>query len=176
MQPFAVNAEAVINSEVKKIEDKSSVSCLVSKDEKIVILPSAVVSFECEYKFGKCRILLDSYSQVTLFSDEFVPVNAAHNAPRIKGVRVGASTIPVKATTKLKICSRSTKFTLEIEGDIVPVAAIPYVIDIQPSAKTNNTLGSFKLADPAFASSRIQISHIDILVGAEYYKHCMLNE
>ena len=109
------------NSEVKKIED-TSVSCLVSKDEKIVVLPSAVVSFECEYRFRKYRVLLVSCSQVTLFSDKFVrkfglPVNAARNAPCIKGVGIGAWTIPVKATTKLdQMCLRLMQFGWAVSG------------------------------------------------------------
>lgn len=77
---------------------------------ELILLPSAIVRFQCVEIRGSARILLDSCSQPTMVSDGFVQkfkILTQECNTRIKGVAdtpIGSSRF-----LKLSICSRINK-------------------------------------------------------------------
>lgn len=135
---------------------------------KTILLPSAVVKFYVDEIFGILRVLMDNCSQVTLISDLFV---RRHNLPTFKtnnpiNLAVGGVKMSTSRQCQLTLRSRFNDFEITIVAEVVPKKALSYAISNLSMAEMSNKLRKFNLADPVFRKDMVDISEIDLLVGA----------
>ena len=159
------------------LESKSTNVC--APERKLVLLPTVVTRFQSGDRYGNnCRVMLDSCSQPTLISDTFV---RRFNLPIVSSkdpgpIKVGGINCNVRHSVFITIFSRSEPFKLTFEADVVPASALAYSVDRMIPASIHNQLRQFSLADDALRQPNIQISNVDILLGAEFYEQCLCNE
>lgn len=163
-------------------ETKFSSNVSVSSNKKFIMLPSALVRFECEKVSGLVRILIDDCSQPTLISDAFVrkfrlPISKIDNNNPVHGV--GFDNLNVSHSCKLLLTSRINSFGIDIEAEVIPAAAIRYTVNSvswKECPDRFREIKNYQLADPAFYSPSPNIDNIDILLGAEFSELCKINE
>ncbi|XP_065204092.1 uncharacterized protein LOC135834183 [Planococcus citri] len=158
---------------------KTSLSVAVENIEKTVLLPSAVVKIICGDIVGKMRVLLDSCSQATLISDAAIkkfnlPTRKSAYTSSITGV--GPSSTTTSSIVDLIVASKKDTFRLVVQADIVPASAMKYSINVEFPKKLINSLRNIPLADPAYHDTNISIDKIDMIIGAEYFGKCMMDE
>jgi hypothetical protein len=159
--------------------NKTTYSCVVQDETKLILLPTAIVNFNCHGIVGKARIMLDSCSQATLISDEFVkkfklPIRKASLVSTIHGV--GCASTKSSVVVDIKILSRDNKFELAIEADMISAEALNYQTNVRFESKIVRALQKLSLADPAYKQENSRVEKIDLLLGAEYFWSCICNE
>ncbi|CAG7670918.1 unnamed protein product [Allacma fusca] len=183
----SVDAKVIVQPVVPKsseatASEKESLSCVVATEknvEKTVLLPSAIVRFVCGNVVGTLRVLLDSCSQATFISDAAVkkfnlPTKRSSIVSSIRGV--GASCTKTSSSVDLIVSSKKDRFRLEVQADIVPASAMKYTVNAEFSKDVLNALRNVPLADPAYLDRNISISNIDMIIGAEYFGQCILDQ
>lgn len=152
------------------------------QQKSFIVLPSAVVKFQCGKFNGIARILLDDCSQPTLISDLMVrkfklPTSRNLSVDPIHGV--GFDDVQTSRVCSLKLGSRINSFEINIQAEVIPASAIRYAVNSVSWSKCPEQFKELKglnLADPAFYSASPNIERIDILLGAEFSELCKLNE
>ena len=151
----------------------------LSRTPRTLILPTAVVEFECNEKHGLARILLDICSQPTLISAGFVKkfqlaTRDLNEISIIKGV--GSTEISSTRSCRLMLKSRFSDFTVGIEADVVPASALSYRIANVQLERVFPQISRFNLADIAYDKPTVSIPSIDLIIGVEYYNKLFMNE
>ncbi len=146
-----------------------------SKKRKTILLPTATVEFQCRHTKGLARILLDSCTQATLVSQTFIrrwkiPTS---RSPEVMSLNSVGGPRLIDSTCSILLKSRITKFTLDIEADIVPATSLTYRVQQLAIPDLCGKLKSLKVADLAWTKSELNIPCVDILLGAEYYEKCL---
>lgn len=157
----------------------SSMSCQASPSRKTLWLPSAVVKFRAGNIKGLARILLDSCSQPTLVSNSFVKSFRLHTyrapyATKIKGV--GDVIVESDQLCALTLISRTSSFSLDIEADVVPAKTLSHTVNQASCKSIFETLSMYQMADPAFEKPVVNMPHVDLIIGSEYFEKIILNE
>lgn len=165
-------------SDKKVVEtSKLAFSCASSRSkDEVVLLPSALVRFECGSISGVARVLLDSCSQATLISDVFVrkfKLPTYESNTRIKGI--SASSVGSSSAVNLSILSRNKVFITELEADVVPAACLSYTAAVSFPPEILNRLENLNLAEPCLAKPGQKIDSVDIIIGSKYYEKCILD-
>lgn len=117
------------------------------------------------------RILLDNGSQSLIISEAFVRkhrLQTSKSVPTYIGGITGNSVSSV-SIIRLSIALRYSSFKLELEVGVV--SQITFSIETQLIEDTIKQNSSFQ-----FAESTLPYSNVDIILGAEYYESCILNE
>ncbi|XKL60216.1 hypothetical protein PGB90_001232 [Kerria lacca] len=148
-----------------------SKSCSATSQGGVMLLPTAVVRFECGQKSGLTRILSDPASEVTMVSTEFVrrnklKTNPAETTTVIEGV--GTGFIHCNRLCSLKLKSRLNSYEIKIACQIVPDAAMKYKVS-QELVETIKCDTNVQLAE-----HMLPYNSIDIIVGAEYCEEYFL--
>lgn len=125
------------------------------------------------------RILLDSCSQVTLISENFVrkfklPIFKYDSNLIVRGI--SDSVIQLRTSYFITLVSRAESFSLSVVAEVAPQTSVNYGIN---GVQVPESIYQFKgvlLADPAFLQNPVNVPNVDILLGAEYFEQCMLNE
>lgn len=160
-------------------ESESVTNCCSMKKNKFMIIPSAVVEFrsECGKIKGAARVLLDICSQPTLISDALIRKFKLSTYPNVSSVRgVGGASVNSEHACRLILKSRHSSFQIEVEGDVVPVQAITHRARNVSTKAVFQNLKKFELADNAFEKPTLNIPHIDMIVGIEYYHKLFMNK
>ena len=158
---------------------KSSMSCHRENQDKIILLPTAIVRLECGNVNVTIRVLLDSGSQATLVSDTLIkkfkiPEIESDSLSRFRGISPGI--VSTSRFAKLTLCSRETKnSSIDIEAEIVPKSSMAYEVFAEIPKSDVNQLAKFRLADPALLKNPVRIDDVDVIIGSEYYERCIQN-
>jgi len=170
------NSDEILDGKLPAEKIKLTFSCSsFEAGNELVLLPSAIVRFQCGEKSGFARVLLDSCSQPSLVSDVFVrkfKIPCHESKARIKGVSVNS--VGCSSAVKLSLYSRKRAFVMDIEADIVPAHCLSYSAAVSFPAKILQNLESPDLAEPALVNPGEKINSVDIVIGAKYYEDCML--
>lgn len=152
-----------------------------AEQSKTVILPTAVVRVRLPSGvYVTARVLLDSCSQVNLMSESFirkfkVPVqNKVLGHTSFTGATDGI--VQVSQVCAVQLLSRVNRFSIDILADVVPANTLKYSINGVSLPKDSHQIRGFPLADPAIAEDPIHVPVPDILLGAEYFEACLLND
>ena len=155
-----------------ELPQASNSSCLQVKydNNNTVILPSVVVYVKDQSgRRTKARLLFDNCSQATLVTEEFI----RRFKPRLERSRgtvigVNGSKSILNFRCKLIISSRFEDHERSIGLDVI--SNIGYIAP-------ERTLNDIKRAHniERFGEESLANGRVDILLGAEYVEHCMLN-
>lgn len=142
----------------------TSCSCQNTQSSKTVLLLTAVILLSDETgQQQKCRVLLDSGSQVNLISEKMA--NSLGIRRRQAGVSItGISNIRTTARDKIEVSikSRCSDFRTRLECLVIP--QMTGTIPSKSFDTTNwNIPPSIQMADPAF----FRADSIDMLIGAK---------
>lgn len=177
--PAPVNATSI--TETKPVATPTAKLVSTQVPSKIVLLPTAVVTIVLGAdRVVTARALLDSCSQVNLISENFVkkfqmPVQSKSSGhTSFTGATEGI--IQISQTCTLSIKSRINTFQLQLQTDVVPSETFKYTVESMNLPKVYQPIRGFPLADPAFANDPIIVPTPDLLLGAEYFETCMLND
>ncbi len=149
------------------------------KNSKVVLLPTAVVRVLSKKFAQPARALLDSCSQVTMISEEYVKRNHIPVKPTndnyVRGI--ASQSLSLNHSTSISILSRYDQSEMIIDACIVPQSALSYTVPgLQISKNSIQQFRNFDLADPAYYVSPIEQPKIDMLIGADYFEDCFLDE
>lgn len=148
---------------------------------KTVLLPTAVVTIVLSPdRVVTARALLDSCSQVNLISETFVKKHQMAVQTKSSGHTsfTGATegVIQISQMCSVAIKSRINSFELKLQTDVVPAVTFKYSVENMNLPKQYQPIRGFPLADPAFANDPIVVPTPELLLGAEYFETCMLND
>lgn len=169
------------STEEKSTEEKITKSCstVLSASNTVILLPSAVVRFNCNSVYGNMRVLLDSCSQPTVISDRVVARYGLTKEKMNRGSIIEGATPGMVSTDELvRLClvSRTKQFSIEVEAEVVPKSSMSYRISTSIDKKDLSELSKLQLADPALKKSIVRIEDVDMIIGAEYYERCICNQ
>ncbi|XP_018393360.1 PREDICTED: uncharacterized protein LOC108772337, partial [Cyphomyrmex costatus] len=163
------SGENAYQEEQNKTQDSKPVNQILSSqlsDTSHILLSTAVVDIaDVTGKFHSCRVVLDSGSQSNFIAeqccDKLKLFKTNVNVP-VKGI--GETLSQIKLSTNVIVKSRIDAFTLKLN-----CLVIRKLTDFLPSRTIDReSLGipkNVRLADPGFDRP----SHIDMLIGAEYF-------
>ncbi len=150
----------------------NQVSFAVSTD-KVILLPTAVVKVRLRHKFILARILFDSASQVTLVSERFIKRYGLEKDLESSNTSYNAadpnSFVQCTKACQLSLHSRLNSFSINIVADVAPQLRYQITPDVL------QTLAN-EFPDLQFGEYKLPHNQIDILIGAEYYGKCRINE
>lgn len=155
-------------------ETKTALSILSNKSQsKTIVLPTAVVFVKIRSKVVLARVLLDSASQATLVNEDFVSKHRlssfVNSSSQITISGITGDSVRSNSIATLNLKSRVNSFELTVHADIV--RNIPFAIDSDPICRTTS-----KYPNRNFAEMPLPGNQVDILLGAEYFESCILNE
>lgn len=148
---------------------------------KTVLLPTAVVKVIINSEMvTTARVLLDSCSQVNLVSEDFVK---KFKLPlQLKSTGHTSFTSATEGVTQvshscsMKLMSRVNGFSIAVVADVVPTSTLKYSTSGLSLPKDCQPIRGYPLADPAIAQDPVHVPVPDILLGAEYFETCILND
>ncbi len=146
----------------------TNVTNQLDQNEKVVLLPSAVVRFSCGKADGTIWVLLNSCSQATLVSDRKIrrfqmPVDVLSCGSIIGGATT--SIVSTNQVAKLCLISISQCFSIDVEAEVVPPASMSYVVNTMVDRLELKQLSRIQLADPALAKNHVCIGDVDTIIG-----------
>lgn len=156
-------------------EQSKSVNNIVNNSircqQETVVLPTAVVKLQCGDFSGSARILIDSASEISMISSDFVSSNKLKKSPSSRSTSIQMVHAVMNATheCQLEMSSRFGSFSLTIKAEVVPEKAFGYNINRLRMGAVCNKLKLLTLADPAFTKPIVDFPVVNIIVGAEYY-------
>ncbi len=137
-----------------------------------MLLSAVVVNFNCGHSFGSLRIQLDSASQVTEISNHTVRHFRLPTYPsavqHVQGIGLG---IESGRLCTLQLRSHHSSFQLKVESIVIPDGTLSY----ESSPTIVNQLRS-QLRTLQFADSTLDHTKIDLIIGAEYFHHCIAGQ
>ena len=130
------------------------------------MLPTAVVQFTNGNVYGLLRIMFDCCAQTTAIVDSFVrkhKLKTCRSTTLIDGV---GGQIYSAAKCGITLKSRHTSFEIDIEADVVPQAAIKYLVPPNESYLNSSELSNLSLAEKS-----LKYRSIDLILGNECYRN-----
>lgn len=135
---------------------------------KFVLLPTVVVSFECEAKRGYIRILLDTGSQMSVIVDSFVQRHKLRTHQSNVCLSGIDGDIQSSAFCDVVLSSRHQNFYVLVSAEIIPASSLTYKI---PSA----VLEKLKCIKFNAAEIKLDYGFINMIIGADVYYEIVEN-
>lgn len=163
-QSVETETEHNVEPSVTKVTTQSLNSTL--KNTSQIILSTALINIaDATGQYHSCKVVLDSGSQSNFISEQCCDKLKLSKKPvdiPISGI--GETIYRIRYATRVTIKSRTDAFTLNINCLIIPKVTEPLPTEVI-KRKILNLPKDIILADPTFD----QPSHIDMLIGAEYF-------
>lgn len=136
------------------------------KNTSQIILSTALINIaDATGQYHACKAVLDSGSQSNFISEQYCDkLKLFKKTVDIPISGIGETIYRIRCATRVTIKSRTDAFTLNINCLIIPKVTEPLPTEVI-KRKILNFPKDIILADPTFD----QPSHIDMLIGAEYF-------
>ncbi|KAK7574411.1 hypothetical protein V9T40_011602 [Parthenolecanium corni] len=147
-------------------------------EQEVIVLPSAIVRFECGGNVGTIRALVDNCSQATLVSDRLVKKHklptGSFEGSAISGVSPGV--VSPNQFLELSLISRTQVFSIDVVAEVVPPESMNYELHTILDKSELEKLSKYQLADPALVKKPVRITDVDMIIGAKYVGKCLTGE